>query len=90
MHLCLEGEFKRKMKYHMENHISNEDLNSINKKLSSLELPHDFHKKVGLMNRKSFQKCKAGELQVYLLHLILPILKDVLPNQYFCVIWVCL
>ena len=35
MHLCLEGEFKRKMKYHMENHITNEDLSYINKKLSN-------------------------------------------------------
>ena len=91
MHLCLEGEFKRKMKYHihiypysMENHISDQDLHIINRKLSSLQLPHDFHKKVGLMHRKTFQKCKAGELQLYLLHLILPILKDILPHEYFC------
>ena len=84
MHLVLEGELKRKLKYFFNRVLVLEDIELANKILSKMKYPHDFSKKVKLINVKSIKRAKAGELQILLLHVLLPIFKLILPQDIFC------
>ena len=83
MHLVLEGELKRKLKYFFNRVLVLEDIELANEILSKMN-PHDFSKKVKLINVKSIKRAKAGELQILLLHVLLPIFKLILPQDIFC------
>ena len=87
MHLVLEGELKRKLKYFFNTQndiLSARDIATINNMLPAIKYPHDFSKKVKVINIKSIKRAKAGELQIMLLHVLLPIFKHVLQNDIFC------
>ena len=87
MHLILEGEFKRKLArffFPPRGFIAKADLAELNALLRKVRLPHDFSKRVSELSEKSVRRAKAGELQLLLLHLLLPILKSVVPNNVYC------
>ena len=85
MHLVLEGELKRKLKYFFNRVLVLEDIELTNEILSKMKYPHDFSKKVKLINVKSIKRAKAGrKLQILLLHVLLPIFKLILPQDIFC------
>lgn len=87
MHLVLEGECKRKLLILFDtryNFMSQEDIMQINSCIKNVKFPHDFSKKVKFINLKSIKKAKAGEIQILLLHLLLPLFKDILPDDIYC------
>ena len=87
MHLALEGELKRitKLLFIARDRIcSQDDIDDINTIIKRMKFPHDFHKKVNVINDSNIKKTKAGELQVLLLHVLLPVLRNVMPVDLFC------
>jgi len=87
MHLILEGEFKRKLSRYFfppRGFICKVDLATLNLLLKEVKFPHDFSKKVSEFSEQSVRRAKAGELQLLLLHLLLPILKSIIPNDVYC------
>ena len=87
MHLVLEGELKRKLVcffFPPNGILSKPDLNAVNKILRKIKFPHDFSKKVSSISEKLIRRAKAGEMQVLLLHVLLPAVKSFIPNHIFC------
>ena len=87
MHLALEGELKRKLRYILDERnevLDLETLEFINQRLPSIKYPHNYHHKVRHISNVSCNKAKAGELQTLLLHVLLPLMKDNMEPVYFC------
>ncbi|XP_066936442.1 uncharacterized protein [Clytia hemisphaerica] len=87
MHLILEGELKRKLSKFLfpPNGLLDQDgLDEINGILKQIHYPHDFSKKITSLNIKVVKRAKAGDLQLLLLHVLLPTLKDRIPDDSFC------
>ena len=64
--------------------MSRQDLKEVNKTLKQIKYPHDFSKKVSSITEKEIKRAKACEMQVLLLHVLLPCLKSFIPDNVFC------
>ena len=87
MHLVLEGEFKRKLKFFFDlqnGFLSLQDISDINEKLRQVNYPHDFSNKINYLDQKIIKQAKADDFEILLLHILLPVLKDVLPIRPYC------
>lgn len=89
MHLVVEGEFRRKLLNYIlprNGFLYKDALSIINSSLTKMKYSHDFSKKTCTINESTIKRAKAGELQLLLLHVILPLLKGSIPNKIwsFC------
>ena len=87
MHLVLEGELKRKLSKFLfpPNGLLDQDgLAEVNSTLRKIQYPHDFSKKMHFLTEKVVKRAKAGDLQLLLLHVLLPTLKGLIPTDSFC------
>ena len=63
--------------------MTTEDLDNLNSKITSVKFPHDFKGKVTDVTSERLKKAKATEMQLYLLHVLLPLLKPILDEELF-------
>ena len=87
MHQVLEGEYSRRLSKWWNGSCPAEikfctaTQQVISKKLHDVKLPHDFKRKFRPI--EEFNRWKASEKEVLFLHAGLPILKTLLPTDYF-------
>ena len=86
MHQVLEGEYTRRLSKWLSDTCPSQvslkqDKENLTKELLSIKFPHDFKRKCRSLNE--FHKWKASEKQVLFFHVGLPLLKQVLPPEYF-------
>jgi len=82
MHLVVEGEWKRQILLMIKD-IGPDNMKDINRQISKIKVPHDFHKKPRHLSASNARKAKATDHQLWLLHLLLPLLSEYLEPIIF-------
>ena len=64
-------------------YITKGELDDLNRKISGVKFPHDFKGKVTDVTQERLVRMKASEMQLFLLHVLLPLLKPILEVDVF-------
>ena len=87
MHQVLEGKLQRKLRSFFvsssdeDPYCLKESLHAVDEMIMSVQLPHDFPKK--MRSIAELRKWKAHEKEIFLFHMSLPALRKYLPSDYF-------